>query len=151
MHANSINPFNCHQKLFTMKETILTLIVFACLVNLTNAQAGTEKNEAPKKFMQVTTVESVVGGGFGRSKMVITKEDGTQEERDMENLFSMTGMNMKNIKSNESDILKALKTYTDEGWKIEQVTPLTLSPGERGTGIFMTRYLLSKADEKKAF
>lgn len=134
-----------------MKRMILILIVFTSLATMTNAQTETEKKETPKKFMQVTTIESVIGGGFGRSKMVITKEDGTQEERDMENLFSMTGMNMKNIKSNESDILKALKTYTDEGWKIEQVTPLTLSPGERGTGIFMTRYLLSKADEKKAF
>jgi hypothetical protein len=83
--------------------------------------------------------------------MVITKEDGSQDERDMENLFSLTGMNMKNIKSNESDILKTLKTYTDEGWKIEQVIPLTLSPGDKGTGIFMTRYLLTRVDEKKGF
>jgi len=83
--------------------------------------------------------------------MVISKEDGTQEERDMENLFSMTGMNMKNIKSNESDILKTLKTYTDAGWKIDQVTPLTIGPAGNGPGIFMTRYLLSKADEKKGF
>ncbi|HLF47711.1 MAG TPA: hypothetical protein VI548_14880 [Chitinophagaceae bacterium] len=65
--------------------------------------------------MQITTIESVVGGGIGRSKMIITKEDGSQEERDMENLFSLTGMNLKNIKSNESDILKALKVYTDDG------------------------------------
>jgi hypothetical protein len=83
--------------------------------------------------------------------MIITKEDGSQEERDMENLFSLTGMNLKNIKSNESDILKTLKTYTDQGWKIEQATPLTLSASDRGTGIFMTRYLLSKPDDKKGF
>jgi hypothetical protein len=134
-----------------MKRMILTIIVITCFISITNAQDATEKKETSKKFMQVTTIESVVGGGFGRSKMVITKEDGTQEERDMENLFSMTGMNMKNIKSNESDILKTLKTYTDGGWKIDQVTPLTLSPAGTGTGIFMTRYLLSKADEKKAF
>jgi len=151
LHANSINTFNFHQNLFIMKRMILILIVFTSFVNLANAQDATEKKEAPKKFMQVTTIESVVGGGFGRSKMVITKEDGTQEERDMENLFSMTGMNMKNIKSNESDILKTLKTYTDAGWKIDQVTPLTLSPAGSSTGIFMTRYLLSKTDEKKAF
>ena len=126
-----------------MKKIILTIVILTGIISLTNAQ------EAPKKFMQVTTIESVIGGGFGRSKMIITKEDGSQEERDMENLFSLTGMNIKNIKSNESDILKTLKTYTDDGWKIDQVTPLTLSPGDKGPGIFMTRYLLSKPDDKK--
>lgn len=132
-----------------MKKTILSLIIIAGLATITMAQDAPK--ETPKKFMQITTIESVIGGGFGRSKMLITKEDGSQDERDMENLFSLTGMNMKNIKSNESDILRALKTYTDQGWKIDQVTPLTLSPGDKGPGIFMTRYLLSKPDEKKGF
>ena len=136
-----------------MKKMILTIIILTGIVGLSNAQDAAAKSggETSKKFMQITTIESVIGGGFGRSKMVITKEDGSQEERDMENLFSLTGMNMKNIKSNESDILKTLKTYSDAGWKIEQVTPLTLSPSDKGTGIFMTRYLLTKADDKKGF
>ena len=102
--------------------------------------------------MQITTVESVVSGGFGRSKMIITKDDGTQEESDMENLFSLTGINMKNIKSNENSILKVLKSYSDEGWKLQSTTPLTLSPNQNsGNGIFMTRYLLVKEDVKKGF
>jgi hypothetical protein len=133
-----------------MKKLILTLILFTGMIITAAAQNGAPA-ETPKKFMQVTTIESVIGGGFGRSKMVITKEDGSQEERDMENLFSLTGMNLKNIKSNESDILKTIKSFTDDGWKIEQVTPLTLSPGDKGAGIFMTRYLLSKPDVKKGF
>ena len=104
------------------------------------------------KFMQITTIESVVGGGFGRSKMLITKEDGTQEESDMENLFSLTGINMKNIKSNESAIMRILKSYADEGWRLQSTTPLTLSPNQNsGNGIFMTRYLLVKEDVKKGF
>ena len=99
--------------------------------------------------MQITTIESVVGGGFGRSKMIITKEDGSQEERDLENLFSLTGINMKNIKSNESSILQVLKVYTDAGWKLQSTIPLTLSPAQTGNGIFMTRYLMVKEEEKK--
>ena len=130
-----------------MKKIILSIIVISGFI-VSNAQDATAK-EPVKKFMQITTIESVIGGGFGRSKMIITKEDGTQEDRDMENLFSMTGMNLKNIKTNESEILKTLKTYTDQGWKIEQATPLTLSPGNNGAGIFMTRYLLSKTEDKK--
>ena len=135
-----------------MKKLILTVSVITCFIAAIHAQdTAATLNQPSKKFMQITTIESVVGGGFGRSKMIITKEDGTQEEKEMENLFSMTGMNLKNIKFNESEILKTLKTYTDNGWKIEQVTPLTLSPTNNSTGIFMTRYLLSKPEEKKGF
>ena len=126
-----------------MKKAIL-ILSFALIFFPSIAQ---EK----QKFMQITTIESVVGGGFGRSTMVVTKEDGSQEEKSMENLFSLTGLNMKNIKSNETNILKELKTYTDDGWKIQSVTPLTLSPTQNGTGIFMTRYLLVKDDLKKGF
>ncbi|TAL45356.1 MAG: hypothetical protein EPN92_07565 [Chitinophagaceae bacterium] len=133
-----------------MKKMILSLMAISCFVTILNAQEAAVK-EPPQKYMQITTIESVIGGGFGRSKMVITKEDGTQEDRDMENLFSLTGLNLKNIKANESDILKTLKSFTDEGWKLYQVIPLTLSPGDKGSGIFMTRYLLSKPDEKKGF
>ena len=76
-----------------------------CIVSLASALA-----QEKMKFMQITTIESVVAGGFGRSKMIITKEDGSQEERDIENLFSLTGINIKNIKSNESNIIQVLKT-----------------------------------------
>ena len=127
-----------------MKKTILLLTLFIAAILSGSAQ---EK----QKFMQITTLESVVGGGFGRSKMLITKEDGSQEEREMENLFSMTGMNMKNIKSNETSILNVLKAYTDEGWKLQSAIPLTLSPSQGGSGIFMTRYLLVRDDVKKGF
>ena len=148
-HDRLNNNNNFKPKILFMRRMILTIFMLTGIITLSRAQDT--KKETPKKFTQITTIESVVGGDFGRSKMVITKEDGSQEERDMENLFSLTGMNMKNIKSNESDIVKVLKTYSDDGWKIEQVTPLTLSPSDKGTGIFMTRYLLSKADEKKGF
>ena len=124
-----------------MKKLVLALIIFTSLSSGAFAQQA-------EKFMQITTVESVVGGGFGRSKMVITKEDGSQEEKDLENLFSMTGINFKNIRSNESYILQTIKSFTDAGWKLKSTTPLTLSPGQNGNGIFMTRYLLVKEGAK---
>ena len=124
-----------------MKKLVLALVLFTALTSGALAQQA-------ERFMQITTVESVVGGGFGRSKMVITKEDGSQEEKDLENLFSMTGINFKNIRANESLILQTIKTYTDAGWKLKSTTPLTLSPGQSSNGIFMTRYLLVKEDKK---
>ena len=124
-----------------MKKIILALIVFISMT------AGALAQQA-ERFMQITTIESVVGGGFGRSKMVITKEDGSQEEKDLENLFSVTGINFKNIRSNENFILQTIKSYTDTGWKLKATIPLTLSPGQNGSGIFMTRYLLVKEATK---
>jgi hypothetical protein len=94
--------------------------------------------------MQITTIESVVGAGLGRSKMVITKEDGGVEEKDMENLFSLGGINFKNIRQNENTIISTLKFYSDAGWKLQSTVPLTLSPNQGGNGIFMTRYLLTR-------
>ena len=132
-----------------MKKNLLLLVFI--LGYVTSIKAQEQSTETIQKFMQITTLESVVSGGFGRSKMVITKADGNQEEKDMNNLFSLTGLNMKNIKENESDILKTLKQYTDDGWKLLQVTPLTLSPSDKASGIFMTRYLLTKTEEKKGF
>lgn len=64
------------------------------------------KPEAGKQFMQVNTVESVVAGGLGRSKMIVTNPDGSQKEADLENLFSITSINFKNIKENEDKIMK---------------------------------------------
>lgn len=128
-----------------MKKVLLALVILVTL----SSGAFAQQEPPVGKFMQITTIESVVGGGFGRSKMIVTKEDGTQEEKDLENLFSMTGINFKNIKSNEAFILQTLKSYTDTGWKLYSTVPLTLSPGNNGAGIFMTRYLLVRPEEKK--
>jgi hypothetical protein len=131
-----------------MKQIIALALM---VLTLTSAKAQDIKAEPGKQFMQITTVESVVGGGLGRSKMIITNPDGSQKESDLENLFSLAGINFKNIKENEDKLVKVLKSYTDEGWKVDYVTSFTLSPSDNGLGIFMTRYLLSKPDSKKAF
>jgi hypothetical protein len=130
-----------------MKRILLSLLISLGII--TSAIAQDIKEPAPKIYMQVTTVESVIGGGLGRSKLIVTNPDGSQKESEMNNLFSLVGINFKNIKENEVQIIKILKTYTDEGWKLEQVIPLTLSPSDNGQGIFMTRYLLSRPDSKK--
>lgn len=136
-----------------MKKFITTL-TFAVLLSCSlYAQESKEtKASTTKQLMQINTVESVLAGGLGRSRLIITNPDGSQTDTDLENLFSMTGINFKNIKGNESKVVKLLKTYTDDGWKLEAVTPLTLSQNDTGSGgIFMTRYLLSKEIEKKGF
>ena len=131
------------------KSILLTLILLVTGIAL---HAQEPKTEAGKQFMQINTVESVVAGGLGRSKMIVTNPDGSQKESDLENLFSITGINFKNIKDNEDKLVRTLKQYTDDGWKLDHVTSLTLSQNDSGAGgIFMTRYLLSKPLDKKAF
>lgn len=128
-----------------MKKLIVMLAAFVAISFSAKAQDAPKSSE--KKFMQVTTVESVVAGGLGRSKMIITYADGSQKEIDMENLFSLIGINFKNIRQNEDRIIRTLKEFTSSGWKIEQVTSLTLSQNDSGAGgIFMTGYLLSKQE-----
>jgi hypothetical protein len=133
-----------------MKNFIICIaILFTACIN-DNLKAQEIKAGPAMQFMQVTTVESVLAGGLGRSKMIVTNPDGSQQDSDMENLFSMVGINFKNIKQNEDKLIKTLKDYTENGWKIEHVTSLTLSQNDSGAGgIFMTRYLLSKQEDKK--
>ena len=134
-----------------MKKIILILLVAVAVSGNVMAQEVKPETIA-KQFMQINTVESVVAGGLGRSRMIVTNPDGSQKETDLENLFSMAGINFKNIKENEDKLVKTLKSYTDDGWKLEHVTSLTLSQNDSGAGgIFMTRYLLSKPAEKKGF
>ena len=133
-------------------KRILLLLTIAIAAYSTVVAQDIKPESSVKQFIQINTIESVVAGGIGRSRMIITNPDGSQQEKDMENLFSMAGINFKNIKENEDKILRTLKGYTDEGWKIDYVTSLTLSQNDSGAGgIFMTRYLLSKAVDKKAF
>ncbi len=128
----------------------ILVIVMVALATGNSLFAQELKTEVVRQFMQVTTVESVLAGGLGRSRMIITNPDGTQTDSGLENLFSMVGINFKNIKENEDKLIKTLKEYTDKGWKIEHVTSFTLSQNDTGAGgIFMTRYLLSKPTDKK--
>lgn len=130
-----------------MKQLIIGIVTLltTCSANNLNAQDTTLSKS--QQFMQVTTVESVLSGGIGRSKMIVTNPDGSQQESSMENMFSMVGINFKNIKQNEDKLVTTLKSYTDNGWKIAHVTSFTLSQNDTGGGgIFMTRYLLSKKE-----
>jgi hypothetical protein len=128
-----------------MKKIILCIALFFIIQSNLHAQEA-KPVQPHKQFMQITTVESIISGGLGRSKIIITHADGTQSENDLENLFSLVGINFGNIKDNEDKIVRTLKKYTDQAWEIDKVTSFTLSPSDNGQGIFMTRYLLSKPE-----
>lgn len=103
------------------------------------------RTQARNVFMQVTTVESIIAGGTGRSRMFVTEFDGQQQEHLLENLYSMVGIKMDNIQLNDRLIVAKLNAYASEGWQVVSVSTGVQSPSEnRSQGIYMTRYLLQK-------
>lgn len=94
-------------------------------------------------YQLVTTVESVVAGGFGRSKLSFTPAYKGVKEAPMENLFSLTGLNLGNLQKNEDTIAAFLQQMNSDGYELVQAVPLTSSI--QGGGIFMTRYVFRKA------
>ncbi len=116
------------------KQSLLFAFLFLALASF-----------AQDKFIQVTTVESIIPGGLGRSKMIITKEDGTQTESDLENLYSMVGINFGNIKQNDVAVLTKINNLLGDGYELMYVNTGVQSPADnKGGGIYMTRYLLRK-------
>lgn len=127
-----------------------------------------------QQYQVVTTIESVVPLGIGRSRMISEKQDvnvddlttertsGTDsnqgkvkrknikidnlEETKMLNFFSATGINFQNIASNDAIISAKLTQMSADGWELAFVTSGVESDGGNsdGQGIFITRYIFKK-------
>ena len=110
---------------------------------LTTANVQAQSVAGSFSYQNVTTIESVVAGGFGRSKVIFTPAFKGLAEAPLENLFSLTGLNLGNVTKNEETINRLMQTMNDEGFVLVQAVPLTSSI--QGGGIFMTRYIFRKA------
>lgn len=95
-------------------------------------------------YMQMTSIESVVPGGLGRSRLMFTTPDGKQEEQELKNFFSLTGINFKNVTQNDVAITDMVSKLSAAGWELAYVTSGVYS-AESSTGIFITRYMFRKA------
>jgi hypothetical protein len=99
---------------------------------------------AAQEFLQVTAIESVVPGGLGRSRLITVGPDGqTLEEIELENFFSLVGINFKNIRTNDNLITQKLNQLTKQGWELVSVNSGSYS-ADKSTGIFITRYLFKR-------
>lgn len=96
------------------------------------------------EVMQINIIESVVPGGMGRSKMLVTDASGATTELEVQNIFSMAGINFGNLAKNETTLVKKLNELTGQGWVVVGVTGSSYSPGEGNNGIYMTRYVLQR-------
>jgi hypothetical protein len=123
-----------------MLSSLFTLVLVSLL-----AFKSAEDTPVKPLYMQVSTIESIIPAGGGRSKMIITLPDGKQNESDMENFYSISGINFGNVQSNERAIIEKINQLTAEGWELHQVTSGVQSPSaSKSQGIFITRYLFKK-------
>lgn len=93
-------------------------------------------------WRQFSTIESVVPGGLGRSRIIISDEGDQEIGKDLMNFYSMVGINFKNVANNDRLIVDNINQWTSEGWELNNVTTGVQS-GEKN-GIFITRYLFRK-------
>lgn len=127
-----------------------------------------------QEYKVVTTVESIVPLGLGRSRIIDAKEpvnykefttervDGKKsdqgdikrsdvkidnfEETKLLNFYSGVGINFQNIASNDAVVTSKLNEMSKEGWQLVFVTSGVESEAGKddGEGIFITRYVFKR-------
>jgi hypothetical protein len=127
-----------------------------------------------QEYKIITTVESIVPLGLGRSRMLDAKEAGDYkslttarvdgkksdqgdikredvkinnfEETKLLNFYSAVGINFQNIASNDAVVSSKLTEMAKEGWELMFVTSGVESEAGKqdGEGIFITRYVFKK-------
>lgn len=125
------------------------------------------------EYQIVTSIESVVPMGLGRSRIVSNQEDKnykdytssrTEENKKQNkskrgdskvdnfdetkilNFYSATGINFQNIASNDALLSSKVNTMIEEGWELAFVTSGVESDSGKGdgTGIFITRFIFKR-------
>lgn len=143
------------------------LVVFAlfALLSTVNVQA--------QQYKVITSVESIVPNGLGRSRIinaledkdyreftsVQTEEDNTRnkskrdeirvknfEETKLLNFYNIGGIRFQNIAANDALITSMINDMVSQGWQLEHVISAVESEGGKGDGqgIFITRYIFKK-------
>lgn len=144
------------------------LFILFCLCS------GIELQAQVYEYKIVTSVESIVPGGIGRSRIIengqevnysdfttTRTKDGKEKtsknrgdvkidelkESTLVNFYSMVGINFQNIASNDAMMTSMLNAYSKEGWELMHIASGVESDAGKGdgNGIFITRYYFRKA------
>ncbi|WP_406682748.1 hypothetical protein N1F78_08595 [Seonamhaeicola sp. MEBiC1930] len=148
-----------------MKKFIL--IIAIAIFGLTEANAQYE-------YKVITSVESIVPSGLGRSRIISandekdykeytttqTEEDNTRnkskrgdirvkgfDETKLLNFYNLGGIRFQNIAANDAIITSKINTMIEEGWELAFVNTGVESEGGKGDGqgIFITRYFFRRS------
>ncbi|MFV9552183.1 hypothetical protein [Algibacter sp. PT7-4] len=147
-----------------MKKLLIVLTISLFTFLESNAQV---------EYKVVTSVESIVPNGLGRSRLISANEKkdykaftSTQTEEDNKrnkskrgeirvkdfdetkllNFYNIGGIRFQNIAANDAVIESKINTMIEEGWELAFVTSAVESEGGKGDGqgIFITRYLFKR-------
>ena len=137
-----------------MKQSIKTVSVgiFAALVvfavfSFRPSPASSAAQGVTYEYFQFSTIESVIPGGLGRSRILTTDHEGQMLEKELKNFYSMVGLNFKNIANNDQAIVSRINDYSNQGWELMSVVTgshAQTSDGSSSGGLFITRYLFRK-------
>ncbi len=148
-----------------MKRTFLTLALMGLMAFAVNAQEYEVK--------VVTSVESIVPNGLGRSRLISANADrnfeeftSTQTEDDNKrnkskrknirvkdfdetkllNFYNLGGIRFQNIAANDALIESKINSMLADGWDLAHVTSAVESDAGEGDnqGIFITRYIFKR-------
>jgi hypothetical protein len=127
-----------------------------------------------QQYAVITSVESIIPAGIGRSRIIYNKTDmdasnfttertdgkksdmGDVKRKDLKvdnfeetkllNFFSLGGINFQNIASNDALISDKLNEMTAAGWTLAFVVSGVESDGGEtdGQGIYITRYIFKR-------
>ncbi|WP_409557740.1 hypothetical protein [Allomuricauda sp. SCSIO 64092] len=126
-----------------------------------------------QEYKVITSVESIVSSGLGRSRIinaqedkdykeytsVQTDEDNTRnkskrgdirvknfEETKLLNFFNLGGIRFQNIAANDAVITSMINDMISQGWELTFVTSAVESSAGKGddNGIFITRYIFKR-------
>ncbi|WP_421796383.1 hypothetical protein [Haliscomenobacter sp.] len=127
-----------------MKKTSL-ILGFALIVAIPMFMALSPKAEKPAatEWRVVTVVESVVPGKLGRSKVLTMDSNGASSETEIQNIFSLTGINFANLQTNNRSVTDLLAKNSAEGYELVEVVPGNFGDNN-SQGIFMTRFIFKK-------
>ena len=143
------------------------ILFIALLALATNIEVSAQQ------FKVITSVESIVPSGLGRSRIISaneekdykeytttqTEEDNTRnkskrgeirvkgfDETKLLNFYNIAGIRFQNIAANDAIITSKINGMIAEGWELAFVTSAVESEGGKGDGkgIFITRYIFKK-------
>ena len=129
--------------------------------------------QAQVEYKVITSVESIVPSGLGRSRIISstaernykdftseqTEDDNTRnkadrgdirvkdfEETKLLNFYNIGGIRFQNIAANDAVLSSKINTMVEEGWDLAFITSAVESDSGRddGQGIFITRYVFKR-------
>lgn len=154
-----------------MKKQFFWVALLFLTTTLTEAQNGAKATIY--EYRIVTSIESVVPMGLGRSRIIendqehdyaaFTTTRSTEgkaktskkrkdakiddfRETTLLNFYSAVGINFQNVASNDSMLSSMVSAYANEGWELAFVTSGVESDAGNGDGkgIFITRFVFKR-------